>query len=210
MKRVAEMARPPLGSGLIPVGPEEEVAQELAADAPLDLGQLTFLGDRERQHQGGLLQGQEGELLVVGRVVQHRDIAEDLVRGQDGGDQPLAGHPHMGIRGHLDRAALLLQLAQHALDLRIEQDPLRRPLVLDGLFAVGISAPARMREQVEAGVLDDDTFAIRRNQRGRAGVDPHQQAIGLGDAGDPPNPAVEHNRFAFTLSTDAALPGDRR
>ena len=71
----------------------------------------------------------------------------------------------MGIRGHLDRAALLLQLAQHALDLRIEQDPLRRPLVLDGLFAVGISAPARMREQVEAGVLDDDSALQQLGQR---------------------------------------------
>ena len=46
MKRVAEVARPPLGGRLIAVGPEEEVTQELAADPPFDLGELTLFGDR--------------------------------------------------------------------------------------------------------------------------------------------------------------------
>src|SRR5713226_7806162 len=77
----------------------------------------------------------------------------------------------MGEGGHLHRAALLLDLAEHALDLRIEEDALRRALALDGLLAVRIARAAGVREEVEARVLDHDRALEQLSQRAADLVD---------------------------------------
>ena len=154
--RVADVARAPLRGGVVAICAVQEILEELAAHSSLDLGELSFLGDREREHERRLLDGHERELLVLRRVVENRDVAEHLVGGEDRGDEALAGHPEVGERGHLDWAALGLDLAQDALDLRVEEHAMRCALAEDRLLAVWICAPAGVREKVEARVLDAD------------------------------------------------------
>ena len=129
------MARPPLGRGLVAVSVLDQVVEVLPAEAPLDLGDLALLGQGQRHHDAGLLDRHEGELLVVGRMVQDRDHAQQLIGGHDRGDDALPVHTQMGVGGHLHRVAALGDLAQHALDLRIEEDPRRGSLAGDGLPA---------------------------------------------------------------------------
>ena len=62
----------------------------------------------------------------------------------------------MGERRHLDGAALGLDLTQHALDLRVEEDALRRALAEDRLLAVRVGAPAGVGQEVEARILHHD------------------------------------------------------
>src|SRR5207253_9786396 len=79
MQRVAQMPGPALGRGLVAIRAVEQVFEVFAPDAPLDLGELALLGDGEGKHESCLLDRHECELLVVRRVVEDRDIAEDLV-----------------------------------------------------------------------------------------------------------------------------------
>ena len=99
------------------------------------------------------------------RVVEDRDIAEDLVGGEDRRDQALARHAEVWERRDLDRATLGFDLAQHALDLRVEQHPLRCPLAEDRLFAVGVRAAPCVGEEVEACILHDDRALEEVGQR---------------------------------------------
>ena len=165
MQRIAQVAGPALGRGLVAVGAMEQVLEVLAPDPPLDLGELALLGDGERKHQRRLLDRHEGELLVVRRVVQDGDVAEHLVGGQDRRDQALARHAEVGERRDLDRPPLRFNLPQHALDLRVEEHSLRRALAEDRLLAVGVGAAARVSEQVEACIFDHDRALEEVGQR---------------------------------------------
>src|SRR5439155_19491621 len=100
------------------------------------LRRLPLRGEREREHGGGLLDGHEGELFVVGRMVEDRDVAEHLVGGQDRRDQAFARHAEVWKRRHLERSALGLDLAESALDLRVVEDAMRSALTEDRLLAV--------------------------------------------------------------------------
>ena len=115
-----------------------------------------------------MFDGHEGQLLVVGRVIEDRDVAQHLVGGEDRGDESLAGHADVGERRHFDGPAARLDLAQHALDLGVEQDPLWGALALDRLLAVGVAGAAGVGEQVEAGILDGDRAL---EQLGQGGTD---------------------------------------
>src|SRR6266850_2449612 len=142
LQRVAEMSGPALGGRFIAVGPVKQVLEELASDPAFDLGQLAFFGHGQRQHQRGLLDRHERELLVVWRVIEDRDVAEHLPAGQDRRNQTLSRHSHVWEWRHLDRRPLGLDFAKHALDLRVEQHARRRPLAEDRLLAVGVGAAA--------------------------------------------------------------------
>jgi len=146
----------------------QQVFEELSANSPFDLGQLPLLGDRERQHKGGLFDGHEGQLLVVRRVIEDRDVAEHLVGGQDRGDEPLSGHADVRECRHLHRPAPGFDLAQHALDLGVEQDALRGALPLDRFLTMGVAGAAGVGKQVEARVLDRDGAL---EQLGEGGAD---------------------------------------
>src|ERR1700686_3685011 len=143
----------PLGRGLVAIGSMKKVLEVLATDAALDLGQLAFLGHRQRQDQRRLLDRHERELLVVRWVIEDRDVTEHLAGGEDRGDQALSRHAEVGEGRDLDGTALGLDLAEHALDLWVEEHSLRRALAKNGLLAVRVRAPAGMGQQVEACVL---------------------------------------------------------
>src|SRR5207249_7704006 len=73
-----------------------------------------------------------------------------------GRDQALARHAEVREGRHLDGTALGLDLAEHALDLGVEEDAMRRALAEDRLLAVWVGAAAGVGQEVEAGVLDHD------------------------------------------------------
>src|SRR5258708_36910831 len=89
-------------------------------------------------------------------MVKDRDVAEDLVGGEDGRDRALARHPEMRESRHLDRAALGFDLAERLLDLRIEEHSLWSALAQDRFLAVPIRAAAGVGEEVEARILHGD------------------------------------------------------
>src|SRR4051794_19538523 len=94
----------------------------------------------------------------------------------------------MRERGHLDRTASGLDVAQHALNLWIEQHAMRCPLAKDRLFAVRVRAPAGVGEQMEARVLDDDGALEEVGQRAADLVDALAVEDELGE------PAVDLDR----------------
>jgi len=143
----------------------QKVLEELAPDPTLDLGQLALLGDRERQHQRRLLDGHERQLLAVRRMVEDRDVAEHLVGGEDRRDQALARHAQVRERGHLHGPALGLDLAQRALDLRVEQHAMGCALAEDRLLAVRVGTAAGVGEKMKASVLDDDSALEQVGER---------------------------------------------
>ena len=155
VQRIAKVAGAALRRRLLAIRPVEQVLQELSAHPALDLRKLPLFGNGKGQHQRGLLDRHERQLLVVGRVIEHRDVAEDLVGGEDRRDQALPRHPDVGEGRHLDRPPLGLDLPQHPLNLGVEQDSLRGALALDGLL-----------EQMEARVLDHDSALEQPGQRG--------------------------------------------
>src|ERR1700674_1240154 len=150
---VSEVPSTPLGCGLVPICPVEEVLEVLAPDTALDLRQLAFFGHRKRQDQGRLLDRHEGELLVVRRVIEDGDVAEHLAACEYRRDQALSRHAEVREGWNFDGAALGLDLAQHALDLWVEEHALGCALAEDGFLAMRIGAASGMGQKVEARVL---------------------------------------------------------
>ena len=79
-KRIAQMPRPALSRGLIAIGPVKQVLRNSPRTRPSTLT-ARVLGDSQCQDQGCLLARHERELLVMGRVIEHRDVAEHLPPG---------------------------------------------------------------------------------------------------------------------------------
>ena len=98
-------------------------------------------------------------------MIEDRDVAEHLVGGEDGRDQALPGHAEVGEGRDLEGPALGLDLAQHALDLRVEQDSVRRALAQDRLLAVRVGVAAGVGQEVKARVLDHDRALQELGQR---------------------------------------------
>ena len=99
-----------------------------------------------------------------------------------GGDQTLARHAEVREGRDLDRATLGLDLAERALDLRVEQNALRRALAQDRLLAMRVGAPAGVREEMEARVLDHHRALEQLGQRAADLVDALAVEHELGEA----------------------------